>query len=281
MKCDYLISAMGCIDGALVDEAEDYKPARKNHAWIWAAASAACLLMVAAVIFQLSGIGIEHTDDVLCSHSKLCWAGYAEHGYVDYRAAAEQGKVTITDELKALLDENKEPVVTIENGCEARVLFSVRVYDAGGARGVDMFKTCLGPLGFRYDEYESFAENGIITLTREQILNVKCPSEFSLVIAPEKLVINEEYLATSGRETLDVQVYSIAWSKIPREELDETIGNVAEFLAEYANDYGIDRESMIEYSESTGMFRAELNTKTIAQLLDDERTEMICVETDS
>ena len=280
MRCDYLIRAMGCIDGALVDEAEDYKPARKNHAWIWAAASAACVLMIAAVILQLSGIGIDHidTDDV---YFKVCFAGYAEHGYVDYRAAAEQGKVTITDELKVQLDENKEPTVKAEDGKEATVLFSVHIYDAGGASAEYVFITCLAPLEIRYEEHEGFFESGIISLTREQILNVKCPSELSLVIAPEKLVINEEYLETAGRETLDVQVYSIAWSKIPHEELDETIGNVAEFLAEYANDYGIDRESMIEYSESSGMFRAELNTKTIAQLLADERTEMICVETDS
>lgn len=260
MRCDYLIRAMGCIDGTLVDEAEDYKPARKNHAWIWAAASAACVLMIAAVILRLSRISIDHVDASLSY--KVCLAGYAEHGYVDYRAAAEQGKVVITDELKALLDENKEPTVKMENGHKATVLFSVHIYDAGGTSAEYVFITCLAPLEIRYEEHEGFFESGIISLTREQILNVKCPSELSLVIEPQLVEINEEYLDTIGTDTLKVRVVLSACNE------SET----------FMSDFGINGVSM-EYGGEHGLsFIGEFDVELIAQMIVDPRTIIVCID---
>ncbi len=45
MRCDFLIEAVGNIYAVLIDEAENFRPERKNRVWIWAAVPAACLLL--------------------------------------------------------------------------------------------------------------------------------------------------------------------------------------------------------------------------------------------
>lgn len=283
MRCDYLINAMGCIDGALVDEAEDYKPARKNHAWIWAAASAACLLIIVGA-FALRSAGqflIRNTESA--AYAIVHLGGKAER-YTDYAAVAEKGAVTITDELKALLDENKEPTVKTENGHKATVLFNVHIYDVNGASAEYVFITCLAPLEIRYEENEGFFESGIISLTREQILNVQCPSELSLVIEPLLVEINEKYLDTVGTDTLKVRVYmnTGVWDVL--EQID--VGDKAEvaekhisaFFGEYAHDYGINGISAEDLGIYANSFIGEFDVELIKQMLTDPRTERVCID---
>lgn len=264
MRCDYLIKAIGYIDDALVDEAENYKPARKNHAWIWAAASAACLMLIVGAVLMLlpNQIDCGFIDSDAAAYGVVRFGGKAER-YTDYAAVAEKGTVTITDELKALLDENKEPTVKTPDGHKAEAFFGVHVYDADGASAEDVFKTCLSPLGFRdYEELESFAESGIINLTREQILAVKGSPQLALVIEPQTVEINEKYLDTVGTDTLKVRV-------------------VLQMCYEsemFMSDYGINGIDM-EYGGEYGLsFIGEFDVELIARMMTDPRTEMVCID---
>ncbi len=284
MRADYLIKAIGCINGALVDEAEDYRPKRKNRTWIWAAASAACLLIiVGAVCLRSSGRFLIAEDGHADKHIVVHTGGKAER-YTDYTAVAEKGTVTITDELKTLLDQHKEPEEIAPDGRMAEVFFNVHVYDAGGAGADNVYRTCLEPLGIRYEEHEGFSESGIISLTREQILAVKCPPQYALVIEPLVVEINEKYLDTVGTDTLKVRVIL----NVDFEELLEgvEVGDRSEVIeehvsmlsGEYTRDYGINGIS----AEYSGLYNAsfigEFNVELIAQMIADPRTERVCID---
>lgn len=261
MRCDHLIRAIGCIDGALVDEAENYKPARKNHAWIWAAASTACLLLiVGGVCLRSTGhFLIENIDAV--AYAVVHSGGKAER-YIDYAAAAEKGTVTITDELKVLLDEYKEPTVKTPDGHNAEVFFGVHVYDADSASAEYVFRTCLSPLGIRYEEHEGFSESGIISLTREQILSVKGSPWLALIIEPQLVEINEKYLDTVGTDTLKVRVV------LQMRNESET----------FTSDYGINGIAM-EYDGEHGLsFIGEFDVELISRMMTDSRTERVCID---
>lgn len=281
MKCDQLIRAIGCIDGALIDEAEDYKPARKNHAWIWAAASAACLLLIVGVVSLRSAwhvliLPIEENALYAVNYT----AGKAER-YTDYSAIAEKGTVTITDALAALLDEHKEPTVKTPDGHKANVFFGVRVYDAGGADAEEVFKTCLAPLEIRNEE---FSENGIYSLTREQIYAVKGSPRLRLVIEPRLIEINANYLESIDTDTLKVRVILNADIEklVEGVEVGDRHAVIEEYAAalsdEYTRDLGISGISA-EYSGVYNIsFIGEFDVELIAQMMSDPRTESVCID---
>lgn len=284
MRCDYLIKAIGCIDSSLVDEAENYRPKRKNHAWIWAAASAACLLIiVGAAVLRSTGHFLIGDDTNTVLYYVVHAGGKAER-YTDYAAVAEKGTVTITDELMTLLDENKEPTVKTPDGHKAEVFFGVHVYDAGGASAEDVFKTCLSPLGIRYEEHEGFSESGIISLTREQMLSVKCPPQLALVIEPWLVEINDKYLDTIDTDTLKVRVIlSVDLEDLLEGiEVGDKLAVIEEYTSalsdEYTRDYGINGISA-EYSGAYNVsFIGEFDVELIAQMLTDPRTERVCID---
>ena len=276
MRCDYLVEAIGCIDSSIVDEAEDYKPARKNHAWIWAAASAACLLIVGTVMFRQS-VGHYVSDSCL----KGILAAAPVHGYVDYAETAELGKVTITDELKAELDKCEEPpTVFFYDSDMCGWIFPVHITDADGAGRYHILKTCLAPLNIGEANEEEFLRTGDIMLTRKQINSIKCSPYCKVVIAPSMIVLNEEYLETVTRDTLDVRDYAYSREQALEDWVEEK-ERILKFFNEYTEENKVDRESITEYSESSGVFRAELDKETITRLLADERTTMVCFITDS
>lgn len=283
MRCDNLIKAIGCIDSALVDEAENYRPKRKNHAWILAAASAACLLLIVGAVGLRSTGHFLIGDNDTASYGVVRLGGKAER-HTDYSAIAEKGTVTITDELKALLDENKDPTVKTPDGHKAEVFFGVHVYDAGGASAEDVFKTCLSPLGIRYEEHEGFSESGIISLTREQMLSVKCPPQLALVIEPWLVEINEKYLDTVGTDSLKVRVIL----SVDLEDLLEGIevgdrpAVIEEYTSalsdEYTRDYEINGISA-EYSGAYNVsFIGEFDVELISRMMTDSRTERVCID---
>ena len=275
MRCDYLVEAIGCIDSSIVDEAEDYKPARKNRAWIWAAASAACVMIVGAVILRQS-VGHYVNDNCL----KGILAATPVHGYVDYAETAELGKVTITDELQAELDKCEEPPpVLFGNSDMCGWIFPVHITDSDGAGRYHILKTCLEPLNIGEANEEEFLLTGNITLTRKQINSIKCPPDCTIIIAPSMIVLNEEYLRTVTRDTLDVRVYAYSGEQA-LDDWNEEKERILKFFNEYTEENKVDRECITKYSESTGVFRAELDKETIARLLADERTEMVCFITD-
>lgn len=275
MRCDYLVEAIGCIDCSIVDEAEDYKPARKNHAWIWAAASAACLLIVGTVIFRQSA-GHYVSDNCL----KGIFAAVPAHEYVDYSETAEKGKVTITDELKALLDKCEEPPpVLFGNSDMCGWIFPVHITDADDANRYHILKNCIQPLKIGEGKEEDFLRTGDIELTKKQINSIKCPPNCTIIIAPSMIVLNEEYLRTVTRDTLDVRVYAYSGEQA-LDDWNEEKERILKFFNEYTEENKVDRECITEYYESTGVFRAELDKETIARLLADERTTMVCFITD-
>lgn len=278
MRCDFLVEAIGCIDSSIVDEAEDYKPARKNHAWIWAAASAACVLIVGTVILRQSMGRFNHEACLIGP-----FAAVPVHEYVDYSETAERGKVTITDELKALLDECEEQSVPFGYSDMCGYIFSVHITDADGGNRFHLYKTCVEWLGLGVADQEDFLREGNLTLTKKQIYSIKCPSECAIVIAPSRIILNEEYLSTVTRDTLNVEVYPTTWNRAIGDEpydSDKEAELISAFFDEYIKDNGINCESIKEYYEYSGCFKAELDTETIARLLADERTDMVCFITD-
>lgn len=273
MRCDYLINAMGCIDGALVDEAEDYRPARKNHAWIWAAASAACLLMIAGVFVLRKPVDYNNC-------LKGIFAAVPVHEYVDYSETAERGKVTITDELKAEFDKCEEPpTVFFGDSAMCGWTFPVHITDADGGSRYHILKNCIQPLKIGEGYEEDFLRTGNIELTKKQINSIKCPPNCTIIIAPSMIILNGEYLRTVTRDTLDVRVYAYSGEQA-LDDWNEEKERMLKFFNEYTEENKVDRESITEYSESSGVFRAELDKETIARLLADERTDMVCFITD-
>lgn len=278
MKCDFLVEAVGNIDPAIIDEAENYIPKRKSHAWIWAAASAACLCFAVMIIFLRS---VHRINTNNCLKGQL--AAVPVHGYVDYRETAEQGKVTITDELKAQLDECNEPPVLFGTDDMCGYIFPVHIIEADGASRFHLYKNCLEPLNLGEGKVEDFLRDGTLMLTKKQIYSLKCPPTCTVIIAPSMIILDEEYLGTVALDTLYVSVYPYSWSHALGDDLtdwDGEIKRIKEFFDKYAEDNKIPRESIKEYSEGTGVFRAELDKETISRLLADERTEMVCMITD-
>ncbi len=274
MTKELLLNAIGCVDSAIVDEAEDYRPIRKNRkkpAWIWAAA-AVCLCATVTLISR--NAFTRRTSNELT----VCFAGEARQGYVDYRKTAETGRVTITDELKNLMNEHK--------GSNYR--FTVRVIDANGADRARIYNACIAPLDLRDpngDNRESFLNSGVIfELTREQVYAIKSTPEFALIISPAALKINEEYLNTTDRGKLDVYVFPKnevlelrnryedvdAWQKACKERALELLDGLSE-------EYGIRRGELKDHRDITGTFRAELDTELVARLLKDERVKFVYV----
>lgn len=281
MRCDFLVEAVGNIDPAIIDEAENYIPKRKSHAWIWAAASAACLCFAVMIIFSRS---VDRINTYNCLKGQL--AAVPVHGYVDYRETAEKGKVTITDELKAQLDECNEPPVLFGTDDMCGWIFSVHITDADGAGRFHLYKNCLEPLNLGEGNVEDFLRDGTLMLTKKQIYSLKCPPTCTVIIAPSMIFLDKEYLDTVTLDKIDVRVYQGSWNYALGDDLNEQDGldreirRIKEFFDKYANDNKIPRESITEYSESTGVFRARLDKETISRLLADERTEMVCMITD-
>lgn len=203
MKCGFLVNAIGCIDGAFIDEAENYKPKRRMPVWIWAAASAACLCVVVLFGARLTERPCEHVLRVVVGAN-------AENGYVNYRERAEMGKVLITDELLSLMDKNKDTRCT-------KAEYSVRITDANGA--AVPFDCLPSTKKLSGDERVKFAQKGIVDLSRKEIYAVKASPDLALIISPVYLGIDEKYLNTVGRDSLDVWV-SIEFDKEFLEEYE-------------------------------------------------------------
>lgn len=234
MKYELLVNAIGCIDGTLIDETENYRPKRKTPVWAWAA-SAACLCVV--VMFSMFANRMSSSETALM----ICYTGKAEHGYVDYRARAETGKVLITDELKSLMDEHKEPlfgdhVYSYE--------FMVRIIDANGA-AVSLDR--LSSIKLSGEEREEFIRSGRVTLSSKEIYSIKGSPDLALIIAPAAIAIDEEYLNTAGRDLLDV------WVTL---KFDEEFLNEYEYLEEYDRLDGEARYKLIE-GQITQFFEKE------------------------
>lgn len=264
MKCGVIVRAVGCIDGALIDEAENYRPKRRMPTWIWAA-SAACLCVV---VFFAARYAIRR-EAVLTNDSVGVWviAGEAVNGYVDYREQAQTGKVLITDELKDAMIRSKEI-----KDCES-IMFQVRIIDANGA-GNDVIASVLGLR-------EEFIRDGTVTLSEDEINAIKGVPGMALIITTEYIAVNDKYLNTAGRDTLDVEVIiklDYDWLHKQYKGGDATEywewrdNYVLERVTEYAKDYGIDIDR-----EVWAGFWAELDIELISRLLQDERTDIICV----
>lgn len=194
MKCEILVNAIGCIDGSFIDEAENYKPKRKVPAWIWVASAAClcCVVFFAVWFIDSLPFGRAHTLELIC-----VVGGKAENGYINYRERAENGKVLITDELISLMDENKG------DKRYDKYVFEVRITDANSTA---VPFGCLSSINLNGDERIKFAQKGVVSLSRKEIYSVKASSDQALIISPVYFSIDEKYLNTVGRDSLDVWV---------------------------------------------------------------------------
>lgn len=263
MKCDILINAIGCIDGKLVDEAENYKPKRRMPAWIWAA-SAACLCVV--VLFAARFTAMPQNS---CVEGITVIAGEALNGYVNYREFAETGKVLITDELQYELERFRSK----DYKKYEFINFCVRIIDANGADN----KAIASALGLD----EAFIDSGMACLTEEKLSAIKGVPGMALIITTEYIKVNDKYLNTVGRDTLDVEVIielDYDWlhkqykGGLATEYWEWRDNYVSGLVNEYAEDYGIEFDR-----EVWAGFCAKLDTELILRLLQDERTSGVLV----
>lgn len=288
MRTELLVNAVGFIDSSIVDESETHRPARKKHIIIGVAA-AACLCLAVVFVFGLNRRDAIWVEAALNIH----FVGIPEHGYIDYRERAEPGKVLITDELQAMMEEykNERPLFGAWQDSNE---FLVRIVDVNGASASEIYSAFLQPLGLHDHDTESFFTGQLVTLTSEEIKSIKGSPEFALIISPPALVIDQEYLNTVGRDTLDVYVLidtgkgTPVWYEDEKgvhtfdEETWETVEGPrrTKIFNEYISDYGIDRDKIKDFRDSTVTFRAELSTELISRLLADERTKFIYVIVD-
>lgn len=296
-----LIEGIGNIDSAIVDEAEDYRPKRRNYKWLWAAASAACLCVVGAVVLSgglrglLTNLHASHDNvDTLPSTAVVVFAppvGVTDCQEVDRTIAAENGTVTLTDELKLLMEEYTDP----------SYLFAVHIRDANGANNAAVYHACVKQLGIEPAE-DHFAEDGTAELTRKQIDELKCPSDMSLVVSPvvmpyREILVTESYLESVGQQTLNVTIFTRAdindalaghieeLEALEKEIHDhdavekyrsrrnEIIANyITEYIDGYIEDNAIPRESLEYIGVFFGTIDGTLDTELLKRLLKDERT---------
>lgn len=212
MRDDLLINAIGCIDGSLIDEAENYKPKRRVPVWIWAA-SAACLCVIAFIVSRV--LPPKFSSTVGINAELIVIVGARAGSYIDYRTRAETGKVLITDELATVMDERDH---------RHKYRFSVRITDANGACRDEISYSCLLPIEISDDERMEFIKSGVVVLSREEINSIKCPPQMALIIYPSRQSIGEEYLDTVGKIALDV------WVEL---EFDQEFRNGYEYIREY------------------------------------------------
>ncbi len=270
MNKDFLVEAIGNIDFDIIDEAENYRPKRRSRAWLWASASAACLLITGMLVFPHL-IDVSNKAD---SEGRVHFASDTNGENSDYGDPAANGSVRITPGLMRFMEAHAD---------YPDDEFPVHIYDANGAHSEVVWDTCLEPLGLRSDQKESFPEMGTAVLTRAQINAIKGSPQLAVVIdGPSDIEVTEEYLKTVNGP-LNVWVFTNLG-------LDEAlVGHegedrirfckkyVDEHFSEYEKDHGLDREEFEYFGIYTGTFRAQLDREKVKELLDDERTADITV----
>ncbi len=269
MNKDFLTEAIGNIDFEMIDEAENYRPKHRSRAWIWASASAACLLIAGVLVFPRL---IEVSNNA-GSEGRVHFASQTNGENSDLDPAAN-GSVRITPGLTRFMEAYAD---------YPDDEFPVHIYDANGAHSEVVWDTCLEPLGLRSDQKESFPEMGTAVLTRAQINAIKGSPQLAVVIdGPKDIEVTEEYLKTVNGP-LNVWVYTNSGidEALEKYEGEEQVKfnkeYIDEFLAEYEKDHGLDREKFEDLGIFTGTFRAQLDKEKVAELLADERTDHITV----
>lgn len=264
MKCDILVNAIGCIDSAFIDEAENYKPKRKMPVWIWAAASVACLCCVVFFAARFTA-----RPQSVCVEVITVIAGEAVNGYVDYREFAETGEVLITDELKYEIARSKSK----DYKDYESINFYVRIIDANGADN----HAIAAALWLD----ETFIRDGTVVLSEDEINAIKGIPGMALIITTEYIKVNDKFLNTVGCDTLDAEVIiklDYDWLRkhykggLATEYWEWRDNYVSGLVNEYAEDYGINYDR-----EIWAGFCAELDTELISRLLQDERTSVVLI----
>ncbi len=275
MNKDFLIEGIGNIDFDIIDEAENYRPKCKTRAWIWASASAACLLIAGVLVFPHL---IDSNNSIADNSAPVQVAGEASGENSDYNKIDEKVSVSITDDLQYILKDYK-PVPEHK--------FYVRVYDANGAHSEVVWDTCLEPLGLTSDDKENFLKIGVASLTREQINTVKSSAQLNVVMDyGGEVEVTEKYLKTVNGP-LKVWVFTNLGldEALVGHEGEERISFAEEYIdehfSEYEKDHGLNREEFEYFGIFTGTFTAELDKEKVAELLADKRSASISVSPES
>lgn len=277
MKCKSLVNAIGLIDGKFVDEAENYSPKPKIPVWFWTAWAACLCCAVFLAAWFIDGLPFGIGGKIDTAEIRGILGGKAEHGYTNYRELAQPGKVLITDELKSSINEN------YDKKSPNKYEFIVLIIDADGKK---VPLDCLSSARLSGYDMEQFTANGTVSLTKKEIESIKAQPDLSLIVAPAVIGIDEEYLNTVDRVSLDVWVTpKIDYKQIKEQgegmETDEYFdfleSSIFEFYTKYINDHGISEDMITDYRETGGDFHAELSTELISELLQDERTLAVWV----
>ncbi len=269
MRIDFLNEAIANIDFEIVDEAENYRPERKKHAWI--PASAACLLIAGVLVFPRF---IDVSNNNAVSEGRVHFASTSNGENSDHSEIDKTISVSITDELQNMMEDFKN---------SPNYKFYVRVYDANGAHSEVVWDECLKPLGLPSSDKEKFLQIGVASLTKAQINAVKGAPQLDVVMDyGGEVTITEEYLKTVNGP-LNVWVFTNSGidEALVGHEGEERIEfcekYIDEFFSEYEKDHGLNRKDFKYFGIFTGTFRAELDRGKVKELLDDERSGLISI----
>lgn len=253
---------------------------------------AACLsVVIMLVIFFVQNKGVQqgYPPSSALNGSIIWGSGAADNIVEDYSGQAAKGTIIITNSLKT----------AIANSTNDRDLFAVLVTEMSNASRDDVYNIFVKPLNIE----EQYIATGVILISENQIRSLVCPPNFALVLslavkAYEDRPINPDTLDAVEGERITVKVY-LKWNvddllaqhqeqleHLHDEEYQKTKQSiikleVSKIVGEFIADYEIANESIDTMGIYIPEFTAELDTALIAQIMEDDRVDIVLENTDS
>ena len=288
-----LMIAMGNINDRYIMEFAEVKPIKRHHSALLTRflplAACLCIVIMSAILFiQNDNVPQGNQSGDLANN--IIWGnGVGDNVVEAYGDKAAKGTLIIAESLEnALKNSNNE-----------NDLFAVMVTEMTGAAPNDVYNTFIKPLNVN----EKYLETGIIFVSEEQIAELECPSDLSLILSLaikpyEDQPVNQETLDTTISEKIKVKVYlkcnvdgilsqyQEQLSGLINEEYQQMRQSIIkaeinQMVNKFLADYEIAAESVSEIGIYIPKFTAELDVALISQIIEDTRVELVLEETDT
>lgn len=294
MSGKVLMAAIGDINDRYVMEFAEVQPIKKHCSVLVTKILlfAACLcIVVMSVVFMMQNHNIpQGSDPGDISTGNVIWGeGVGDNVVEEYGDQAIKGTIVIAESLKNAMTNS-------DNGKD---LFAVMVTEMTGATPNDVYNTFIKPLNLN----EEYLNTGIIYVSENQINTLECPSDFSLVLSLavkpyEDKPVNQETLDTTVSEKIKVKVYLkynvddilaqyqgqlSGLSDEEYQQMQQSIieAEISQMVNKFITDYEIAAESISGIGIYIPEFTAELDAALLAQIIEDDRVELVLEGTDN
>ena len=293
MSGNVLMAAMGNINDRYIMEFAEVKPIKKHHSAlltkILPLAACLCVVIMSAILLTQNGNAPQGNQSGDLANNVIWGNGVSDNVVEEYGDKAAKGTIILAESLENAL----------KNSDNEDDLFAVMVTEMTGAAPNDVYNTFVKPLNVN----EKYLETGIIFISEEQIAELECPSDLSLVLSLaikpyEDQPVNQETLDTTVSEKIKVKVYlkcnvddllsqyQEQLSGLSGEEYQQMRqsiikAEISQMVSKFLADYEITAESVSETGIYIPKFTAELNTTLISQIIEDGRVELVLEETDT